>query len=1086
MKSLWTLAIFILTSGVWASSVSVPLPQNSLEMKPAGDLYYQGKAIDSYEVHQLGLQGISLDQLNPVESHLWQNKKHPLKPLTIINQHFIPGDYKSSPTEIFRSYVNGAKDGKRYVLTASLDNHENIVRAALLRKLGYDIEIPKYYRELTLNFKSKENKDAFIAKIGEKTLTQRMKWISSKSSDTSLVLKDVLLENAELKNVSIYLPLMVKSRQETRRVFRGLLNIYAVTNFNQTLNTTSWSVARVFNNFLNFTLPYGDQFRNVTFDDLRWMQKRLNNLNDQDITEIYSLVQYPVEIQELALNKLKSRINSLSQHLGLEPKFSVKRNITNSLVKEGLIFRAAPGERVREYYREDAESPYNFKDLFKLFKSQTVYSFLSQALSEAVDKFVPGVAIDDAAKEIQERITEFRDENDLSREDSLPLKAFVYPTANVSAYAHRNVVFGQQFGRSAPIQLVDTISASANLGVFGMLTGVSDTVIPSMSAQANLVRNYTHVRPMPDLDTATSQEWKKILVPSLMKSLGQIISNESVCSLQSEVNVVYSTINGDDIVYIKYDRDIPNARELAIARRAELITSGTNEDIILLVPINIEEECRAEIEEKKEDQLQEFLKQLALNETFIITDSLNLIHTANATLPMSDLAGIALSANIGADNARALLRVITIRKEDNEIEISIQGQRNFNKSLSFGFNYFIEVLKNTIKWLEGEQNSLIYKIPIENLSGDQKETALKALYQLFANNSIELLEDYYSPISITNEIQGLLKTTQFLWYKSEQMLLDNDVEIVLPEKEYPHLTLAERTKRLFSTSSIRRNGKDIFGFLNKMLNKFSRFLKIGQNANDPGQAIKGSSKLRYYVSEADINSPSGPIVTTKVDYIWKGWSATPQTMMHIFDFIEGLFSESEIDYHIHRDRFQDAGLLRGYEVKTSFIIYPEFMHEFRDRIIDAPKSYAIQFLKNLYGQEKWDRYCRSRSQLGTSRIRRSRPCLPSNVRRILNFREKAASLEPREFVKFQNKVVTYLLEGLDRKKVIGWISHRNLFSSTRVTGFKEQAEKGYVDYISNTFGTYNRTYGTGVFDQISAVLGISPYDLRALNYTPGL
>ena len=24
------------------------------------------------------------------------------------------------------------------------------------------------------------------------------------------------------------------------------------------------------------------------------------------------------------------------------------------------------------------------------------------------------------------------------------------------------------------------------------------------------------------------------------------------------------------------------------------------------------------------------------------------------------------------------------------------------------------------------------------------------------------------------------------------------------------------------------------------------------------------------------------------------------------------------------------------------------------------------------------------------------------------------------------------------------------------------------------------------FDQISAVLGISPYDLRALNYTPGL
>ena len=79
-----------------------------------------------------------------------------------------------------------------------------------------------------------------------------------------------------------------------------------------------------------------------------------------------------------------------------------------------------------------------------------------------------------------------------------------------------------------------------------------------------------------------------------------------------------------------------------------------------------------------------------------------------------------------------------------------------------------------------------------------------------------------------------------------------------------------------------------------------------------------------------------------------------------------------------------------------------------------------------------------------------------------------------------------LLEGFDRQKVLHYIGGENFFASTRVTGFLENSETGYVDYISNTFGQYNTEYGTGIFDQISSVLNITPYELRALNYTPGM
>lgn len=1077
----FVLSVLIQTTA-FAGSVSIPLAEDVISKKPPADLVYQNQRVDSYEAFELQKSGVDLSKLNPYESNLWQNKKHNLIDQPIPDQSYSFDAYKTSPTEFFKAAIVG-EDQARYIVTASVKNHGNILRAALLRLLGYDIVIPRYFKKLKINFTSEKDKLEFLEKVGEKTLTNRNKWISEETTETILVIKDVILEPAELNNVNIYMPIMSRSRQLDRRTFRALLAVYAITSFKQSINGNEWKIGRVFNQHLMINFPYANQFRDVTKEDLKWINQRFNQLSTKEIQKAVAMAQFPAPLNQLVSQLLISRINSLNEHLGLDSTLNFDRNINNDFLKRGKLISDLAPERVVSYFQEDADSPFDFQDLFRLYRSQAVYNILSQTLDSAINKFVPGIRIEDAAGEIQQQISDYRAEHPIQNGETLPLKLFTYPTAYAGASANRNVVFGQQFGRSAPIQLVDTVAASANLGFFSMLTGVSNKVLPGVSAQVSLTRSYTHVRPMPDLKTATSEKLKKVLVPRLMKSLGRMIDLDIACSLDNTVNVVEETLQGKKIVYIKYDKSIPDAKDQAILKRAELISQGVPEEIILLVPIDRDKECVDEIERKKSENLDKFIKEFALNETFIISDTLNMINSASATIPLEALGGIPLNLTASGDLAKGLLRNITLRKSENELEVTIQKQNNFNKSIGLSLSYFVDIIAGTRKWLEGKQKTLLYKIPLENLTAEKKTLVSHILYDLFTSNSLAKLQENFSPVTLYHDIGGRLNTLKFLWFKTEGMRLNNHVEVILPADTHPELSEQERTKKLYSTSSYRRNGRDIFGFFNNMLTRISSFIRIGQNPPDAGQAIKGSSKSRYYTTEADISDGYDPIVTSKVDYIWKGWKAKNKKLNSIFSFIEGLFGETQMNYTIDRSKFQQGGALKGYEVKMTLIVYPEFYQDFKAKILDSSYIYAARVLRYIYGEEDWDWYCED-AYATIHNTQDESMCMPGAARRLLKLRKNGFPSDKVALVNSYNSILVRLLEAFNRQRVLKWISPENMFSSTRVTGFKENTEKGYVDYISNTYGQYNREYGSGIFDQIGSVLGIAPYELRALNYTP--
>ncbi|MFT6632931.1 MAG: hypothetical protein ACJAS4_002899 [Bacteriovoracaceae bacterium] len=1083
-RFLFTLTSTFISLASFAGSLSIPIIDAEFIKRPPADLIYHEKNIDSYEAFELQRQGIDLSELDPYESHLWQNQKHPLAQEVSEKTVFNFSSYKASPTEFFRSVVTG-KDGERFVLTASLDNHTNIIRGNILRKLGYNITTPQFKKKIYLNFLNESEKIDFLEKLGEQTLTNRNRWIETNTNPLQLTLKDLTIEPAQLDNVNIFLPVMSKARQEERRVFRSLLAIYVLTDFSQSVNSIDWKVGRNFNNYLSFSHTYATAFSDTSIDDLKWIYKRLNKLSTVEIKQIVShMTGYPSDIASLISEKLKSRINSLGQHLSIDKKLKFNRSLTIGNIKDGKLLKDAYPSHVVNYFKEEADSPYEFDELFKLFRTQSTYSALSKVLDNAIDKFVPGISINDASSNIQQRIKDYKIENKNSN-GNIPLKVFTYPTANVSTSLRRNIVFGNHMGNVAPIQLVDSVSADANLGVYSMVTGLNSTVLPSVSASVALSRTYTHVRAMPDLNSATSQSIKKALVPKLLKSIGAVIKNEFTCSLVGDVNVVESEINGKEIIYIKYDQDITGAKERAISKRKDLISSGTSEDIILLVPINTLAACSDEVTKEKDKNLNSFLKEFALNETFIISDSINLIGTANANIPLNTYLNQQMSLSLGADLTKGFLKSVTLRKKDDHIEISIQRQSNKSNALSLGLNYFIEILKGTTKWLKGEQETYIYKVVTEGIDENQKDIVLKTLRELFVSNKTIHLDENFDYITLEHQMNSQLNTLQSLWFKSDYLQMDHFVDILLPQNQYPSLSKEERTKTLFSTSSIRRNGQDYIALVNSLLNRVNQFLSFGQSASDPGQTLKGSSKSRYYVTESDISKNTDQLITTKVDYIWKGWSANYSKLDQMFNFIENLYGKTMLNYKINRDLFKNQGLLKGYEVKSTLIVYPEFISKIEDHIFSKSEKEALKKLKELFGEKDWTQYCLKKNRTQNRNIRR-RKCTPTAVITILNFKRDGIPTSKVEKAKAYNSILIALLEGFNRSNIINWIGKENFFASTRVTGFLESSEKGYIDHISNTYGHYNTKYGTGVFDKLSSLLGITPYELRALNYTPGM
>lgn len=1091
----------------YASIISIPLDNSEYELQPAEDLVYQGQRISSLEAMELEEQGQDLSLLNPYNSSLYQENSRELKKLNVESGDVIFHSTLKSPTEYYRASVN--INGKNYTISASLYNHQTLMRAALLNLIGYQSIIPEYREVLRLNFDSVEQKEQFKTSLGQATLLAKKRWIKNIESDDDsklyLDLSGVLIEPADLEAVPVYWPIMEASRQSKRRIFRSLSYLYTLTDFPQQINRIGWDFGKIFNGKLILDHAYGQAFNAVTMNDFKWIHQKISNLSEREIWNAVIEAQYPRSISELVFEKLKSRINSISKLVGQNENLRVNKNLTIPFVENGKLLSFEDDRYVPIFWEEDPLSPYRFSEIFKLFRSQITYDSMSEVLEKGVQRFLPSISSGDAFEEIRGQIGDY-----VHKEGFVPLKLWSFPTYQGSVAGNRSIVFGQYLGNNAPIQLVDNIQYRMSVGLFSYLSGVGSVgqITPTANLKASLVRSYSHVRAMPDLSTATNQSLKKLFVPGLLKKLGKVLKDNIECSVTEKAWYAEEIVSTFRTWVVYYDKT--DGKDAAIKLREKLIAEGVDEGAILLSPVSQEEICEREISDTRTKNIEEFIKEFALDETLTISDSLSLGGELGVK---ADLGGIdQLRAQIAVGREKALLRSYSIRKVSGGIEVTLQTQNNLSTYLEEGLKFYIDIMTNTTEWLHGKMISKVYKIPLENISEKEQIAAIDTLREIFLRNSFSNLKYYYNPVDLDHTANVRLNTFRFFWKKTERLFMNQEVKIEIPktatniEEEVeeessvwtpPVPEIGEdaadsSTRTVFSAMSFKRSGSNYHNFLDRLLNNRWSWLRIGSTDRDPGNSIYGSSKKRYYTTETELTADRPENTTLKVEYAHTGWSASPSTIESMLQEHESYLRFPGVNFSIDRGLFAQTTELRSYDIRTTIILYPSAIDKIKNIVTKSSTVEFLTMLKRIYGAKDWDRYCKrmisSRGERGSHILRDGRDsyCLPHKFSGLVERRNFGFSEDRKIKTNQIHYMFGVLFEGHDKSKVLAEIGQENFFASTYIGGYRNGDVEGYLVYTSDTVGTYQTDYGTGLFDSISAKLGLTPYLIRGMAYTPNM
>ena len=501
----------------------------------------------------------------------------------------------------------------------------------------------------------------------------------------------------------------------------------------------------------------------------------------------------------------------------------------------------------------------------------------------------------------------------------------------------------------------------------------------------------------------------------------------------------------------------------------------------------------SEIVDLRKKNLKEFIDQFALNETFIINDTVRLATNQNVPIPLQSVAPN-LSLSLGSDQSVGLLRSIILRKTQEGIEITFQSQKDIKAALSERLNYFIEVMSNSTQWTNGKLFSKVYKIKLDGVDSDEQEKALLTLRQSIVNNDHQRLKENYDPTELDHTIKARLNKFRFLFFKSEKLKMDHEVKIEIPNRPGESYSQDQRTRTLYGTSDFKRSGTDFYTFFDRIISNFTGFFGLGQANQDPGRTFFGTSKKLYVTTEGELTPRYDLNPITRVEYKWTGWNKKVRKMNRIFDdvqeFFEGITNTDVID----RSILDGTTKVRSYDVSTTFIIYPSAFDSLQAKLFSKNEIETINYLYRAYGTTEWQRYCRRANDFyGTNGPQNYRgengkyyQCIPPDVKKMLRLRKKGFPQDRKQKLTEMKLAIKTLFKEFKVSNVLRLLGLENYFATTRVSGFRENHHEGYIDYISNSVGTYQPEYGTGTFDMISQQLGLSVYELRALMYTPGM
>lgn len=1107
-----------------ASAESVSLPLNSVK-KPAMDLISQtGAALDVGQAAALANQGQDLSVLNPAENKMWQNRVYP-------GVEDVPGSYPTSARGVqFLSeeaalpftYMSRVQSNENpnlfYRLSLSRLTHTTLMRAALLRKLGYYVPSPKYYRNLRVFFKSEEEKKSFLKNAQESMISDfdSRGWVTEDNTQNhSVVFADAMLEPAVAEYFDIqwgYAPdpnnpnqLPAVQRYSRYRAYRALILPFALVDLPESVNRFSAKFGAVLSGHVIINHPSAESFSAASYEDVRWLVRRLSELRYNDFVEIVRAGAYPQELEDLILAKLIHRAHNALELFNLKnvsgwPKPDLNITSHSGLVKDGKVTQEFVPGYPQRFAHGDRQSPFQDGDLERYMgiraKSAAISTVLNH-INEKLDLLSVGDLYQSRRDEMTQRVIEH-----IRQRPYEPLyqkvEAWGGPVGGFNFGATRHVTTGTYFGSSAPIQLVDNVSVAGRLGYFMTLDGVPK-VTPMAGANIMVMRDYTHVRPLTSIQEGTKVSWKDMLIPRFMTKLSSVLDEK------------------DPI-------------------------KGATPDAPTRQPLDA------------------FLADLREGEVFTITDSVALSAYAQTSSSLDVLMGISPlnflnTVAVGVDANRAILRQTSFMRTKEGVQVYVRSQTSKALGMTLDVNYFINILRvrSNTTWADLNTDAFVidynpeYAEYIDSENSDAKfvqdfkrtrDNLKPALRALFKSNDPELLYAKFQHRKF--EIDHNLKTrevrSKFFAMRVNSFNEDHLLKIRYPRsEEAPELNPKDEEVTLFSNKRGELKGRDLLGFafdwVEGLLNKWAPKGRVDLARSDdpnPANTPFGKAYWRTVNTEADLTTTGKQYPSVGVvQHVWGGWHLNRKKFLKLIDEVQGELKNSPVASYrlIEPEAFANVTAVDFYRITANLSILPAGLDKIRDLVLapdqdgkSVPKAKFIgRFFqkiseklgrearphdKEIYKdmltvlgngdfkagerkfvdqcQEEQDRHKKEKSMnyTGTWVNGTYFDCMLPWLERLMKL-SAAYPKDKKAQTQWMTNVIYILEEQIPLPQLLKFLGKENYIYFVRINGFRMGDEDGDIEYFSNTLGDPKQhiEYANGLIQMFATKTRISPIEL---------
>ena len=976
---------------------------------PAVDLTRNGKLLLPDEVHEIHENSkFDISTLNPVEtSDLWKNvfvKNLPADNLPVNEMDEVT--YHSpvlSPSGIFRfNIINNNGENKFYTMMLSKTVHSSLLAKSVLRKLGYQIPDIKYLHKVVVKFKDETEKKIFLSYLENVAYAGAPRnWIVE-DLGYKLVLQDLVIMNSNhiIYNLAYGVtPDMIQGR----RLLSALAVPLAIVNLTESVNMLRWNAGVVSNNRVALYLDKMEEFQ-CTWDDARWIARRIEKLTRDDWKDIVTSTNTPKAVQQIMLEKIISRRNSVMKLFKIDAEqMPIEEKINNGLelVDGKLTEQKWPGYASR-FAHGDPDSPLSDSDMKSWVKSRAISTAMEIALSQINQLPYLGTDIEKLSSvQYKKHIADAVAQSVLDQKPAeMPIKAWVFPTLRGNLIFSRNLVTGTYLGTDNLVQLVDTVGVSMSAGLYAGTMGIStgkiggNGVMPinvSGGSQATYVRTYAHLRPVFNIKKSLKYPFKNAFVPLVKMDYGKLLHE----ALQVSID--------------------------------PLATEKLREDAI-------------------EKAFKPFKDAMNIGESLLVTDALTTNAGAQAG---ASLYGKVLSASVGLNAGHIILsRFHVHRKSEDSFHVYKDIGHKGTVGVGVNVDSLIPVLTLSFKKAAGHAKTKFFSLDLNKKNSDALKNAQSLRSAIVHSSTGDMEEKNIRPYILKHNFKETLPSMNLLFWQWIKQNSSTDITVVNPQGNEKYFR-----RHYYGMTQ----GRNYQAYVNAVINHWIGMLfdkdagLSDATGTNPGYSFKGRAKTKFLTLDQELDGQGNVIEPfVSLSRVWNGWSIKRkkaeellEEIRHQYKFqffnapvlkdtsviylynigVNILFYQKGIEHLLSMDDKRIKRIFLEHQIQRSLVVNPNIDEEVENEDFEDEKytdTGVNEFLRLLKRYRKLD-------------LKNKEDRANKNLLKAISYMEKSI-----------------YLPGI--VKLVG--GDENIYVTSKITGFREGDEDGDRPIVSNSLGEF--------------------------------